>query len=99
MSKALMEGIFRKGLSYKKCGVIISDITSGTGAETDLFAGNYRNSKKEDLVIAMDSINKKWERDTVSFASSGTKKEWMMRRGFLSGRFTTCWEEIPVARA
>ena len=47
----------------------------------------------------VDGLNRAMGRQTLRFAAEGIEKPWQMRRAFLSGRFTTRWDEIPAARA
>ncbi|WFS64386.1 DUF4113 domain-containing protein [Pseudodesulfovibrio thermohalotolerans] len=48
---------------------------------------------------AVDDVNTRWERDTVSFAASGIKQKWRMKREMRSPRYTTVWEEILTVQA
>jgi len=43
---------------------------------------------------ALDGLNRRFGRDTVSFAAVGRQRTWKLRRGFLSPRFTTSWDEL-----
>jgi DNA polymerase V len=42
----------------------------------------------------IDNINFSMRGDVVKFASSGTKRNWKMRREFHSPRYTTRWDEL-----
>jgi DNA polymerase V len=42
----------------------------------------------------IDNINFSMRDDVVKFASSGTKRDWKMRRDFQSPRYTTRWDEL-----
>ena len=43
---------------------------------------------------AVDALNRRFGRDTVSFAVSGRRRAWKLRSAFLSPRFTTDWDEL-----
>ncbi len=43
---------------------------------------------------ALDALNRRFGRDTVSFAASGRRRAWKLRNEFLSPRFTTDWDEL-----
>jgi DNA polymerase V len=38
-------------------------------------------------------------RDTIAFASQGIERPWKLRADLRSPRYTTRWDELPVARA
>jgi DNA polymerase V len=46
------------------------------------------------LMEQIDNINFSMRNDVVKFASSGTKRDWKMRKDFQSQRYTTRWEEL-----
>ena len=98
-AKQILRDIFLKDMQYKKVGIIISDIRPRETAQTDFFADNYSGSKKERLMDTVDKINKKWSHNTVSYASTGIQRKWMMKREYLSNKFTTDWNELPVVKA
>jgi hypothetical protein len=39
-------------------------------------------------------LNLRFRRDTVSFASTGRRCPWKLRREFLSPCYTTAWDEL-----
>ena len=39
-------------------------------------------------------LNRRFGRDTVSFAAAGRRRAWKLRSEFLSPRFTTKWDEL-----
>jgi DNA polymerase V len=41
---------------------------------------------------ALDQLNLRFGRDTVSFAVAGSRRPWKLRQEFLSPRYTTAWE-------
>ena len=58
-----------------------------------------RTRADEDLMSALDEINDQYGRGTLRPAASGFNREWHMKREMLSRRYTTRWEELPVAEA
>ena len=53
--------------------------------------------KKEPVINVIDAINKKIGKRTVFFGAQGTTREWRMRCDNRSPRYTTNWEELPIA--
>lgn len=95
----LLDRIYRQGYSYKKAGVMLCEILPEEDAQPDLFSGLHDTDRTRRLMQAVDRVNREMGRHTLSFAAEGSAKPWRMRREFLSGRYTTRWDEIPVVRA
>jgi len=49
-------------------------------------------------MAAMDAINAEFGRDTVRAGAVGTEKRWAIRSENRSPRFTTRWDELPIAK-
>jgi DNA polymerase V len=70
-----------------------------------------RRKQDEDLMEAVDRVNRKHGKGTVGLAAarlpksdpvgqdSSTQKDWTMKRQNKSPRYTTRWDELPVAKA
>ena len=48
---------------------------------------------------ALDAINARFGRGAVHLAAEGIQQPWKMRRGKLSPRYTTCWEELARVKS
>ena len=97
-AKLCMSCIFREGFSYKKCGVILNDLSSVDAVQLDLLSIAV-DRHDERLMSVIDSLNKRYGSGTVRFASEGMRQEWKMRSDMRSPRYTTNWNELPVVRA
>ena len=55
----------------------------------------------EELMEAFDQINRTYGRGTIGLAATGLPSEraWTMKRQKRSPRYTTRWDELPVAKA
>lgn len=84
--------IFRRGYGYKKAGVILSDLSSKNGMQTDLFDPVDRE-KHARLMEALDAANRLHGRNRVVVASQGFEPLKMNRR-HLSRRYTSDWDDI-----
>ena len=99
-ARAGMESIFREGYEYKKCSVMLSGLEPEHGRWLSLLALPPDDRPNDGpLMRAVDAVNNRWGRDTVSFAASGTARQWRMKREMRSPRYTTVWEEIPTVLA
>lgn len=53
--------------------------------------------KAAKTMAVMDSINRVWGRGTLRSGATGGAKRWAMRSENRSPRYTTQWEELPIA--
>jgi len=82
------------GFQYKKAGVMFSGLISEDDVPLNLLETNYLDDRRHDLIQAVDRLNRKHGRDTVFFASSGTKRDWQMKRARLSPAYTMRWTDL-----
>ncbi len=97
-SLEILEKIYRSGYRYKKVGVAFTEIIPGDDVQNDLFVPPEDNKRSQKLMQTVDKINRTMGSNTLHYAAEGIQKPWQMRRAFLSPRYTTKWDEIPVVR-
>jgi len=90
---SLVDKLFEAGRSYKKAGVMLSDIVLDNSIQGDLFLRNNKNERRL-LMDMMDNINFSMRNDILKFAASGTTRNWKMQKNFHSPRYTTRWDEL-----
>jgi DNA polymerase V len=90
--------IFKPGYKYKKAGIMLTLISDKATRQETLFDEPLQRERSEKLMATLDAINAEFGRDTVKTGASGTDKRWAMRSENRSARFTTRWDELPVAR-
>jgi DNA polymerase V len=91
-----LHSIYKPGYSFKKAGVYFSKIVSQESIQFDLF-GDFTvegHVKKTKLMCVVDLLNKLLGRDTLFFGAQGITREWKMRQGRRSPRYTTQWSEL-----
>lgn len=91
-----LQRIFRKGYGYKKAGVVLSDLSSKSGLQTDLFDAVDR-SKHTRLMSAVDETNRRHGRNSVVVAAQGFEP-LKMNRDHLSPDYTTDWHDIITVK-
>jgi DNA polymerase V len=103
-SRRLLEPIYRNGYGYKKGGVCLYDIRQSRPHQESLFGRGRKED--EDLMEAVDRINREHGTRAVGLAAAGLPggkgnlgREWTMKRQKRSPRYTTRWDELPLARA
>ena len=92
VAHTLINTIFRAGYSYRKAGIVLSDLISGDHTQNDLFTATQDDN--EGLMDAVDTINHQFGSNTIFLASEGLQKNWEVKSQLKSPRYTTCWEEL-----
>ncbi len=92
---ASLEKIFRDGYSYKKGGVILSEISQKSETSGDLFSP-YDSHKHSTLMCCLDDINVKYGKGSIVHAAQGEKFRTGSTR--LSKRYTTDWADIITVK-
>jgi DNA polymerase V len=104
--------LYRAGHNYAKAGVMLMDLQDAgvQQGELDLFSQADRETGKDPgagrtrLMDAMDSLNRRFGRDSVRIgsqaaASNGAQtRSWSVKQERRTPRYTTRWDEMPVVR-
>lgn len=88
-----LSAIWRNRFSYKKGGVMLLDLIPAAQVQGSLFETPDDPASKARMA-ALDAINRKFGKGTLVYGTAGTKREWDMRRGYMSKSFTTSWDEL-----
>ena len=102
MLKAIREevdALYIPGTRYRKTGVVFFGLEKvGTARQLDLFAP-VEKSEASLLYKTIDALNKRYGKGKVFSAAEGLgDRSWKMKRGKLSKRSTTRWNELMVVR-
>ncbi|NOQ92072.1 MAG: DUF4113 domain-containing protein [Flavobacteriaceae bacterium] len=95
ISKAAVQAvtsIFKKGVKYKRAGVIITGLVPTNNHQLNLF--NNENPKHKPLMQVLDNLNTKYGEYKIKLANQDLKRTWKMRQEHLSPRYTTNINEI-----
>lgn len=92
-----LESIYREGYQYKKAGVIISEITSNKGIQTNMFDDVDREKHKR-LMKVIDKLNKGFNSNVLNLAIQGQSKEWNLKRELLTPCYTTKLSDVIKLR-
>jgi DNA polymerase V len=97
LAKTVLKLIYRSGYQYQKVGVLLLDLTKTL--QTDLFTPMANDKKYSDnLMLTLDSINKKMGKNSLFFAAQGIKQHWKEKRNYQSPHYTTQWNNLPSVR-
>ncbi len=92
----LLALIYRSGLTYVKCGVILDDLQSVGIKQEDFFVDNSCQDKEKSIMKVMDGLNQQMGKNTLFLAGSGIKRSWQMKADRLSPRYTSRWDEMLI---
>ena len=97
-----LRGIYRPGFKYAKAGVMLLDLQSDTIEQGELELEEDNQQDRGRLMSTLDRLNSRYGRGTVLAASAGLGGDirlWSMKQNRRTPGYTTCWEDMPVARA
>lgn len=84
--------IFKKGIKYKRAGVIVTGLVPTDNYQLDIF--HQENPKHKPLMSAIDNLNKKYKDYKIKLGSQDLERTWKMRQERLSPRYTTNIDEV-----
>ena len=90
----ILRSIYKKGLEYKKSGVIVGDIIPQNQVQLNLFDMDEKRIKRKKLDSTVDTINQAMGRSTIHIGSHGIAKNWQLKREKLSPCYTTKWDDL-----
>jgi len=91
-----LERIFKRGYIYKKCGVVLSNISPVNNIQLDLFNSSFINdfNKRNMIMKSMDRVNMKWGKGAIKIGSMGIENTLKMKQDMISNRYTTDWNGL-----
>jgi DNA polymerase V len=92
-AKFCLSRIYKQGYRYKKTGIMLLDLIPTSLEQKHLFV-DYDHRPGDHLMELVDRINKDHGPDTLFFGAQGVTREWKMRCGSRSPRYTTQWDEL-----
>jgi len=95
----LLRQIYRPGHQYKKTGVFVGELVADTNLQLSFFDNPKNDIHRRALATAVDQLNKRLGQNTVRYGAMGTTQRWAMRQERKSRRFTTDWNQLPIAKA
>ena len=93
----LLEKIYLDSLSYKKIGVVLSDLCSTPGCQLDLFTSEKKREQQHKACEVLDQINRAFGKNALFIGAQGTSRNWK-RENHPSPCFTTSWDELLEIR-
>jgi DNA polymerase V len=96
LAKLALKKLFKPGFRYQKVGIILAELSTADSMQIDIF-GDNNLAQSENLMGLIDEINHKLGKTTLQFAAAGLAKPWKRQATKLSKRYTSSWQELPIA--
>jgi DNA polymerase V len=94
----MLQPLWRDGYHYAKAGVLLNNLEPAIDRPRQLFF-SISDQRAKLLMPAMDAINARYGRNTISPLAIGITRAWAARGRRLSRKFTTKLEDVLVAQA
>jgi DNA polymerase V len=96
-AKFCLSKIYQHGYRYKKTGIMLLYLIPASLEQKQLFV-DFDHRPGDHLMEIVDRVNKEQGSDTLFFGAQGVTREWQMRCGSRSPRYTTQWNELLMVR-
>ena len=93
-----LKKIFVKGYRYQKAGVVFLGLVNNNEYSQNLFI-DKNSQKSNSLMKAIDSMNVKFGRNSLTLADSGVGQCWKMRRDHSSKIDTSHFDFLPTVKS
>ena len=97
-----LRAIYRPGFKLAKGGVMLLDLQPDTVQQGELMLEDDGKPDSARLMSALDGLNLRYGRGTLLMASAGLagqQRAWSMKQERRTPAYTTCWADMPIARA
>ena len=98
-----LRGIYRPGFNYAKAGVMLMDLQADTVHQSKLVFDDVEEIRdRSPLMATLDGLNQRFGRGTVLMASAGfagERRAWVMKQERRTPAYTTCWDDMAIAKA
>ncbi|WP_110641087.1 Y-family DNA polymerase [Salinicola sp. CPA57] len=99
-AQAALKRMWRDGYRYMKAGVMMLDLVQSDAMQHDIFDSPESDAERERSAKAsavMDELNKRMGSGTLRLGGTKGKADWKLKAELLTNRYTTRWDELPVA--
>lgn len=97
-----MQAIYEPGYELIKAGVMLLDLQSANVHQVELALELEDKRDRSRLMTAMDAVNTRYGKGALHLGSTSVGPgggAWAMKRERKTPRYTTRWDEMPVARS
>jgi DNA polymerase V len=92
---AVLKEIYREGISYKKTGIVLGNITDASYVQQNLFDEVKNRPERLQLMKSIDAMNHRFGLRKIHLAVEGEDKQaWHAKSEFRSGNYLSDLKEI-----
>ncbi|MFE8031895.1 DUF4113 domain-containing protein, partial [Thiohalocapsa marina] len=92
-----LRAIYRPHRRYTKAGVLLLGLGPAANTQPGLFDDSDSRRQSRALMATLDQINDRFGRGSLYLANARPAPRWARRQDHRSPRYTTRWDELPVA--
>ncbi len=96
VAKTCLKKIYRPGKSYKRAGVLLSNILSENVYPLDLFTKETDGKRRNISMQTLDMLNRRYQKEILFYAGQGVRKSWQGPVGKRSPCYTTKFSDLLV---
>lgn len=93
----LARKLWAGGYHYAKAGLMLDGLIDPADAPLDLWS--MPDPRRDDLMRAMDTVNRRFGRNALAPAGVTYQRAWGLKQDMRSPRWTTRLDETPIAQA
>ncbi len=94
----MVSHIYKEGIKYKKCGVILTGLEPKAGHTYDLLTDFEAIEKKEQLMKTLDNVHAKFGKKKLGISTCYVPgRNWSMSRDKLS-KNPFLWDQLPIVK-
>jgi len=98
LATAMIEGLYAKGIAFKKCGVILTCLEPKTNHVYDMFTDMRHVEISDTLMDSLEKIHSKYGKNKLALgASMMPNRRWNMSRGRLTQNYFK-WDQLLVVK-
>ncbi|MBV8884127.1 MAG: Y-family DNA polymerase [Chroococcidiopsidaceae cyanobacterium CP_BM_RX_35] len=95
----IVSKLWRDNVEFAKAGVILTRLTDQDMIQLSLFDDyDPEDERPKHLMELIDGLDEHFGRETLKLAAMGLNKHWQTRAQYMSKRWTTRWDEIPLVK-
>ncbi|WP_130472131.1 Y-family DNA polymerase [Candidatus Magnetaquicoccus inordinatus] len=99
LARLALPRIYRPGYAYYKAGVQLLAIEAAEKQQADLFSVAQTRQRSQALMHTLDQLRQRFGAGIIRSAAENPTPYWQSRANNRSPRYTSRWEELPVAHA
>ncbi|MCP1313355.1 MULTISPECIES: Y-family DNA polymerase [unclassified Halomonas] len=92
-----LEQVFKQGIWYQKCGVMLMDLCDHENEQLGLLGeaeSDETRQRNERLMATLDQLNREHGKNTVRLGMHRPVNSWELRCEHRTPRYTTRWDEL-----